>query len=97
GFFSCIPSRGSIEDSMEAGIKADVEANNEAGTEVGIEDGVGDTIEIVVDVIAKPDTSSTLPVPSVVERLDKHEEVIQGMYDNLLEMPSQIIEEIEDE
>ncbi|GJY20789.1 putative reverse transcriptase domain-containing protein [Tanacetum coccineum] len=85
-----------IEDNMEAGIEADAEANNEAGTEVGTEDSVRATIEIVVDVIAKPDTSSTLPIPPVVERLDKHEEVIQGMYDNLLEMPSQILQEIED-
>nr|GEX14980.1 hypothetical protein [Tanacetum cinerariifolium] len=77
----------------EAYIKADVEA----GIEDDVKDSIRDTIEITVDFVAEPGTPSALPVLTVAERLEEHEEEIQGMHDYLLEMPAQRLEEIKDE
>ncbi|GJY45520.1 hypothetical protein Tco_0434583 [Tanacetum coccineum] len=99
GLPSTFHQETSIEDSIERGYEAsmegsteiclekNIEAGAEVGTEVGTGASVGAIIEIDVDVVAEPDTPLVLPEPTIAEQLDDHEEVIQGMYDHLLEMP----------
>ncbi|GJU73324.1 putative reverse transcriptase domain-containing protein [Tanacetum coccineum] len=85
GSSAAYPHEGSIEDGMEVGTEVDAKAdtkagtktNTEAGTEAVTKDNVGATIEIFVDVIVEPDTPPALPVLTIAERLDEHEEVIQ--------------------
>ncbi|GJZ14571.1 hypothetical protein Tco_0550248 [Tanacetum coccineum] len=62
-----------IEADIEPAIKADIEANTEADAE----DSVRDTIENAVNVIIESDTLPAPLVPTVLERLDEHEEVTQ--------------------
>ncbi|GJZ93573.1 hypothetical protein Tco_0665638 [Tanacetum coccineum] len=90
----------SAKDNMEADVEADVEDNSEANVGVDIdlfricaeadagadaEGSAGDT----VDVVTEPVTLDDLPVSSVGERLDEHEEAIQVKTDtersNLIE------------
>ncbi|GKC78595.1 hypothetical protein Tco_1129369, partial [Tanacetum coccineum] len=87
---------GSIEIGHEADIEANIEAVSEAGTKVGTEASIGDAVEIAVDVIVKPDTLHVLLVPNIAKQLDDHEEVIQEMYDRLLEMPLHRMEEVKE-
>ncbi|GJX00858.1 reverse transcriptase domain-containing protein [Tanacetum coccineum] len=82
-----------IEADTETGAKADVEAN----TEVDDEDSVRDTMEIAVDFVTEPVVPNDLPVLIVRERLDEHEEAIHGMYEHLTEIPTQRLEDIEEE
>ncbi|GJR89786.1 hypothetical protein Tco_0213797 [Tanacetum coccineum] len=85
------------EADIEVDIKPAIEANAKANTKADAEDSVGDIIEIAVDVIVEPDTPPAPLVPTFIEWLDEHKEVIQGMYDHLLEMLKQRLEEIKDE
>nr|GEW91279.1 hypothetical protein [Tanacetum cinerariifolium] len=74
----------SVEDGVEAKIEAD-ESN-------------GDMIKIGVDVVhLEPDTPAFFLVSTIVVNLVDHEEAIQGMHEHLVEMPTQRLEEIEEE
>ncbi|GKD74492.1 hypothetical protein Tco_1332774 [Tanacetum coccineum] len=83
----------SIEDSSEVGYEASIED----GTETGYEASIEVTVEATVEVAVESDTSPVLPEQTVEKRLDGHEEVIQVMYDHLLEMPLQRMEEVHEE
>nr|GEW48276.1 hypothetical protein [Tanacetum cinerariifolium] len=83
----------SIEDSIEVGYDASIED----GTEIGYEASIEVTLEVTVEVAAEPDTTPILPEETVAKRLDGHKEVIQEMYDHLLETPLQRMEEVEEE
>ncbi|GJW02916.1 hypothetical protein Tco_1561772 [Tanacetum coccineum] len=61
------------------------------------EETVGDTDELPIEVATKPVVPLVHAEPTVKERLEKHEEVIQGMYEHFLEMPMMIFEELEEE
>ncbi|GJX35995.1 hypothetical protein Tco_0247552, partial [Tanacetum coccineum] len=57
-----------------------------------------DTIDIGVDVIHPvPVTSVVFPAATVVRTLARHGKVIRGIQERLLEMPTQRLEEIEEE
>ncbi|GJX79485.1 hypothetical protein Tco_0327634 [Tanacetum coccineum] len=94
-----------IEDSTKIGYEASIkdgteigyEASIKDGTETGYEASIEATIEVTTEVAAEPHISPILPKQTITERLDEYEEVIQEMYDHILEMPLQRIEEIEDE
>ncbi|GJX29370.1 hypothetical protein Tco_0237449 [Tanacetum coccineum] len=94
----CSSSGTSLEDSsIEVSTRVGHEADIEAGIEVGAEASVWATIEIAFDVMAEPDTPPVLPEQTLTKRLDDHKEVIQEMYDHLLEMPLQMMKEVEEE
>ncbi|GJS76826.1 putative reverse transcriptase domain-containing protein [Tanacetum coccineum] len=61
------------------------------------EEIVGDTDEAPIEVITKLVVPLVHAEPTVKERLEKHEEVFQGMYEHFLEMPMMIFEELEEE
>ncbi|GKD59565.1 hypothetical protein Tco_1297074 [Tanacetum coccineum] len=73
----------------------------EVGYETSIEDdtkdSIGVTVEYTVEVAAELDIPHVLLEQTVEERLGEHEDVIQEMFDNLLEMPLQRMEEVEEE
>ncbi|GKB14045.1 hypothetical protein Tco_0847968 [Tanacetum coccineum] len=78
-------------------LETDIEADIKAGTEVGAELSIEATVEDTVEVAVEPDIPPVLPKQTVEEILGKHEYVIQEMYDHLLEMPLQRMEEVEEE
>ncbi|GJY55603.1 hypothetical protein Tco_0454718 [Tanacetum coccineum] len=71
----------SIEDNTEAGFETSIEA----------------TIEVTTEVAIEPDILLILPEPTMEERLEDHKEVIQGMYDHMLELLIMRFEELEEE
>ncbi|GJX24171.1 hypothetical protein Tco_0228616 [Tanacetum coccineum] len=84
------------------GITADVEYHTQVGVEAEIEaeaeESDGDTIKIGVDVVhPEPDTPAVFPLSTIIMRLVEHEEAIQGMREHLLDMPTQRLEETEEE
>ncbi|GKB53686.1 reverse transcriptase domain-containing protein [Tanacetum coccineum] len=95
----------SIEDSTKIGYEASIkdgteigyEASIEDGTETGYEASIEATIKVTTEVAAEPHVPLILREQTIAERLDKHEEVIQEMYDHILEMPLQRTKEIEEE
>ncbi|GJY81103.1 hypothetical protein Tco_0493854 [Tanacetum coccineum] len=84
---------GSIKDSYEASteVEGDDEAKNDA------ESSAGDTVEIRVDVVIEPEVPDDIPAPTIVERLSKHEDVIQELYNHMLEFPAQRFNDIEED
>ncbi|GJQ90701.1 hypothetical protein Tco_0001840 [Tanacetum coccineum] len=83
-------------------IVVDVEAHAQIGVEAEIEaeaeESDGDMIEIGVDVVhPEPVTPVVFPMSTIVVRLVENGEAIRGMCENLLEMPTQRLEEIEEE
>nr|GEX61849.1 hypothetical protein [Tanacetum cinerariifolium] len=92
-----------IDTDIEADDAADVEANIGADIEPTIkaetnaEDSVGDTIDIVIDVVIVPVTPDDLFASTVAKQLDEYEETMQGMYEHLLEMLIQRLEDIKEE
>ncbi|GJV87595.1 hypothetical protein Tco_1531533 [Tanacetum coccineum] len=82
-----------VKPVIEADVKLTIEVDTEIGAEVdtkaGDEDSVGDNMDIAVDFVVEPVVPDDLLVPTIRERLDEHEEVIQGMYKHLMEIPTQ--------
>ncbi|GJW02576.1 hypothetical protein Tco_1561432 [Tanacetum coccineum] len=71
---------------------------DEAENEVEAEGSNGDTIKIGVDVVhPEPNALAVFPVSTIVVKLVLHKEAIQGLHENLLEIPTQSLEEIEEE
>nr|GEX10779.1 hypothetical protein [Tanacetum cinerariifolium] len=65
---------------------------------VSAEENLGDPIEIRVDIVhPTPIAAVAFPVVIVVRTLARHEDVIGGIQERLLDMPTQRWEEIEEE
>ncbi|GJR52358.1 putative reverse transcriptase domain-containing protein [Tanacetum coccineum] len=102
-------AKGDTERDIEKGTEADAQTNTKADaeadvqasveTDIGAEakGSVGTTIEVGVDFVVEPIAPHDLPTLTVAERLDEYEETIQGMYEHLLEMSTQRLEDIEEE
>ncbi|GKG11062.1 hypothetical protein Tco_0342462, partial [Tanacetum coccineum] len=45
----------------------------------------------------KPEVPDDIHVPTIAERLSKHEDVIQELYDHMLKFPAQRLTDIEEE
>nr|GEX83571.1 hypothetical protein [Tanacetum cinerariifolium] len=90
-----------IDRDVEAGIDAGFGMEVDVG--VDVEDEVEDevesndrgTIEVGVDVAAGIDIPNGMLMPDVVERLEQVEEGLQDIYDHVIEIPLQRIEDIE--
>ncbi|GJY04840.1 hypothetical protein Tco_0370780, partial [Tanacetum coccineum] len=78
------------EAAAAAEAEADAEAENDA------ESGTEDTFEIGVDVVIKPEVPDDIPAPTIVERLSEHEDVIQELYNHMLEFPAQRFDDIKE-
>ncbi|GJZ50795.1 putative reverse transcriptase domain-containing protein [Tanacetum coccineum] len=95
--------------AVEVAVDRDVEARVDAGIDmevdvrIGLEDKVEDevesndrgTMEVGVDLAAGIDIPDVMLMPDVVERLEKVEEGLQDIYDHVIEIPLQRIEDIE--
>ncbi|GKA72204.1 hypothetical protein Tco_0778420, partial [Tanacetum coccineum] len=87
-----------IEERLEEDQDMDMDIEAEVEIEAKAEENDGDMINIgVVVVHPEPDTSTVFPMSIIFVRLVEHEGAIQGMREHLLEMPTQRLEEIEEE
>nr|GEU73898.1 putative reverse transcriptase domain-containing protein [Tanacetum cinerariifolium] len=87
-----IGAEGDIErDVKDSLVEADVEPveveSEPVEDKVDVEPNAGDTVKIVVDVVAEPVVPNDLPVSTIKERLDEIDEVVQGMYEHLMDIP----------
>ncbi|GJR92804.1 putative reverse transcriptase domain-containing protein [Tanacetum coccineum] len=84
-----------------AAVEADVEPvevwSKRVDAEIDAEPSAGDTIEISVVVVDEPVVPDDLPMVTVGERLNEIEEVVQGMYEHLLDIPIERLDDIEEE
>ncbi|GKF25718.1 hypothetical protein Tco_0081612, partial [Tanacetum coccineum] len=100
----------SPEDSVEEDIDIDVLEDNEADATaievdvgVDVEDEVKDevessdkgTIEVGVDVVVGIDIPDGMLIPDAMEHLEQVEEGLQDIYEHVMEIPLQRIEDIE--
>ncbi|GJT61330.1 hypothetical protein Tco_1004863 [Tanacetum coccineum] len=95
--------------AVEVAVDRDVEARVDAGIDIevdvgdDVEDKVEDevkssergTMEVKVDVVARIDIPDGMLVPDVVEHLEQVEEGLHDIYDHVIEIPLQRIEDIE--
>ncbi|GKC82653.1 hypothetical protein Tco_1138370 [Tanacetum coccineum] len=95
--------------AVEVAVDRDVEARVDAGIDmevdvrIGVEDEVEDevessdrgTMEVGVDLAAGIDIPDAMLMPDAVERLEQVEEGLQDIYDHVIEIPLQRIEDIE--
>ncbi|GJT19229.1 hypothetical protein Tco_0877935 [Tanacetum coccineum] len=91
--------------TVEVEVDRDVKAGTDAGIgmEVDVVVDVKDevkssdrgTIEVGVDMVAGIDIPDAMLMPDVVERLEQVEEGLQDIYDHVIEIPLQRIEDIE--
>ncbi|GJT01202.1 hypothetical protein Tco_0822371 [Tanacetum coccineum] len=95
-----------IAAEAASAIKADTMVDAVAAVEAGSErveaeadakPSARDTIEIAVDVVVEPVVPDDLPVSTVGDRLDEIKELVQGMYEHLLAIPAQRLDDIEEE
>ncbi|GJT89453.1 reverse transcriptase domain-containing protein [Tanacetum coccineum] len=90
-----------VDRDVEAGIDACIDMEVDVG--IDVEDEVEDevkssdrgTIEVGVDVVAKIDIHDAIPIPDAVERLEQVEKGLQDIYDHVIKIPLQRIEDIE--
>ncbi|GJU23445.1 hypothetical protein Tco_1156787 [Tanacetum coccineum] len=90
-----------IDTDVEAGIDAGIGMEVDVG--VDVEDEVEDevessdrrTIEVGVDVVVGIDIPDAMLMPDAVKRLEQVEEGLQDIYDHVIEIPLQRIEDIE--
>ncbi|GJW39447.1 reverse transcriptase domain-containing protein [Tanacetum coccineum] len=90
-----------VDRDVEAGIDAGICMEVDVG--VDVEDEVEDevessdrgTLEVGVDVVAGIDIPDALLMPDAVECLEQVEEGLQDIYDHVIEIPLQMIEDIE--
>ncbi|GKD35495.1 putative reverse transcriptase domain-containing protein, partial [Tanacetum coccineum] len=93
-----------VEVAVDRDVKARIDAgiDREVDVEVDVEDKVKDevkssergTMEVGVDVVAGIDIPDGMLMPDVVERLEQVEEGLQNIYDHVIELPLQRIEDI---
>ncbi|GKB23301.1 hypothetical protein Tco_0862702 [Tanacetum coccineum] len=90
-----------VDRDVEAGVDAGIGMEVDVG--VDVEDEVEDevessdrgTMEVGVDVVAGIDIPDGMLMPDVVERLEQVEEGLQDIYEHVMEIPLQRIEDIE--
>ncbi|GJR03273.1 hypothetical protein Tco_0526257 [Tanacetum coccineum] len=100
-FRDSISPKDSVEEEIDADVLEDIEADATA-VEVAVEDEVEDevessdrgTMEVRVDFVAGIDILDVMLIPDVVERLEQVEEGLQDIYDHVIEIPLQRIEDI---
>nr|GEU91472.1 putative reverse transcriptase domain-containing protein [Tanacetum cinerariifolium] len=89
-----------LDRDVEAGINAGIDM--EIDVEVDVEDEVEDevessdrgTIEVGLDVVVGIDIPDGMLMPDAVERLEQAEEGLQDIYDHVIKIPLQSIEDI---
>ncbi|GKA77554.1 hypothetical protein Tco_0784015 [Tanacetum coccineum] len=94
-----------VEVAVDRDVVARVDAGIDMEVDVGVdvEDEVEDevessdrgTMEVGVDVVVGIDIPDAMLMPDVVERLEQVEEGLQDIYDHVIEIPLQRIEDIE--
>ncbi|GKD75218.1 hypothetical protein Tco_1333500, partial [Tanacetum coccineum] len=86
-----------VEAGVDAGIGMEVDVRVDVEDEVEDEVGSSDrgTMEVVVDVVAGIDILDGMLMPNALERLEQVVEGLQDIYDHVIEIPLQRIEDIE--
>ncbi|GJT17035.1 putative reverse transcriptase domain-containing protein [Tanacetum coccineum] len=91
---------------VEVAVDRDVEAGVNAGIGMKVDDGIdvedavedevesSGTIEVRVDMVVRIDIPDGILMPNVVERLEQAEEGLQNIYEHVIEIPLQRIEDI---
>ncbi|GJW69078.1 hypothetical protein Tco_0123502 [Tanacetum coccineum] len=86
-----------VEAGVDAGIgmEVDVRVDVEDEVEDEVESSDRGTIEVGVDVATRIDIPDGMLMPDAMERLEQVEEGLQDIYDHVIEIPLQRIEDIE--
>ncbi|GJZ81533.1 hypothetical protein Tco_0646527 [Tanacetum coccineum] len=82
-----------VEAEIDACIGMEVDVGVDVEDEVESSDR--GTMEVGVDVVARIDIPDAMLMPDAVERLERVEEGLQDIYDHVIEIPFQRIEDIE--
>ncbi|GKA33853.1 hypothetical protein Tco_0720282 [Tanacetum coccineum] len=82
-----------VMTGIDAGI--DMEVDVKVDVEDEVESSDRGTMEVGVDVVAGIDIPDAMLMPDAVERLEQVEEGLQDIYDHVIEIPLQRIEDIE--
>ncbi|GJZ83565.1 hypothetical protein Tco_0648738 [Tanacetum coccineum] len=85
-----------VEAEVDAGIGMEVDVGVDVEDEVEdeVESSDRGTMEVGVDVVAGIDIPDGMLMPDAVERLEQIEEGLQDIYDHVIEIPLQSIEDI---
>ncbi|GJW39830.1 hypothetical protein Tco_0065675 [Tanacetum coccineum] len=85
-----------VEAEVDAGIDMEVDVGVDVEDEVKdkVESSYRGTIEVGVDVVAMIDILDGMFMPDVIERLEKVKEGLQDIYEHVIEIPLQRIEDI---
>ncbi|GJV55707.1 hypothetical protein Tco_1456712 [Tanacetum coccineum] len=85
-----------VEAEIDAGIGIEVDVGVEVEDEVAdkVESSDRGTLEVGVDVVSRIDIPNGMLMPDVVECLEQVEEGLQDIYDHVIEIPLQRIEDI---
>nr|GEV21590.1 hypothetical protein [Tanacetum cinerariifolium] len=94
-------SKASVGVDIEADMDTDIETDFDTDILTDIEPDIKVDVELAIKVDTKTGAEADikaddLPVSTVGERLDEREEAIQGMYENLMEIPTQRLEDIKE-
>ncbi|GJV19585.1 putative reverse transcriptase domain-containing protein [Tanacetum coccineum] len=86
-----------VVTGVDAGIDMEVDVGVDVEDEVEdeVESSDRGTIEVGVDVVAGIDIPDGMLMPDVIDRLEQVEEGLQDMYEHVMEIPLQRIEDIE--
>ncbi|GKA15909.1 hypothetical protein Tco_0695656 [Tanacetum coccineum] len=86
-----------VMTGVDAGIDMEVDVGVDVEDEVEdeVESSERGTIEVRVDVVAGIDILDAMLMPDAVERLEQVEKGLQDIYDHVIEVPLQRIEDIE--
>ncbi|GJT32300.1 putative reverse transcriptase domain-containing protein [Tanacetum coccineum] len=98
-FRDSISPKGSVEEDIDTDVLADIKADAKVDVEDKVKDKVESsdrgTIEVGVDVVAGIDIPDGMLIPDAVEHLEHVEEGLQDIYEHVIEIPLQRIEDIE--
>ncbi|GJR26653.1 hypothetical protein Tco_1102885 [Tanacetum coccineum] len=99
-FRDFIPPKDSVEEDIDERIlgidmEVDVRVNVEDEVEDKVESSDRGTMEVGVDVVSEIDFLDGMLIPDNVERLEQVEEDLQDVYEHVMEIPLQRIEDIE--
>ncbi|GJW10227.1 hypothetical protein Tco_1576054 [Tanacetum coccineum] len=89
-----------VDRDVEAGVDVGIDMEVDVGVDVAdeVEDEVESsdrgTMEVGVDVVVRIDIPDGMLMPDVVERLEQVEEGLQDIYDHVIKIPLQRIEDI---
>ncbi|GJX53119.1 hypothetical protein Tco_0281488 [Tanacetum coccineum] len=99
-FRDFIPPEDSVEEDIDKNVLEDIEAvlrlvNVEDEVEDKVESSDRGTMEVGVDVVAEIDFLDRMLIPDNVKRLEQVKEDLQDVYEHVMEIPLQRIEDIE--